>query len=60
MVDRQLIRTCAPVSKMFRGAGGVLSVAIRRLCVARSEGFLQLPSSHSYPMECSLVLEYRN
>jgi hypothetical protein len=36
--------TCAPASKLFRRAGGVPSEAIRRLCVVRSEGFLQPPA----------------
>jgi predicted metal-binding protein len=40
---------------MFQRAGGVLSAVIRRLCVVRSEGFLQTAACHSYPMECDLV-----
>ena len=35
------IGTCAPTSKVFRSAGGVLSEAIRRLCVFRNEECLQ-------------------
>jgi hypothetical protein len=44
-----LIPFCTPTSKMFRRAGGVLSVAIRRLCVVRSEGFLQPPGLPRLP-----------